>query len=133
MATSFERAIEQMIWKITVVEPLLRSLQSLINGAGGLDFLGLGGSGVTSTGAIAGAIGPTSVGGPPLVGSANGNVFSMAQASPLRMVTGDPPVRGGGGMPQRIITSSRSAPALRMTGAGKSGKTPGIGGKLPTE
>src|SRR5258707_8085278 len=29
----------------------------------------------------------------------------------LRMlVTGGPPVRGGGGMPQRIIVSSRSAP-----------------------
>jgi hypothetical protein len=83
MATSFERAIEQMIWKITVVEPLLRSLQSLINSVGGLDFLGLGGSGVTSTGAIAGAIGPTSVGGLPLVASANGNIFSMAQVVPF--------------------------------------------------
>ena len=37
----------------------------------------------------------------------------------LRMlVTGGPPVRGGGGIPQRIITISRSAPALRTTGAG---------------
>jgi hypothetical protein len=37
----------------------------------------------------------------------------------LRMlVTGNPPARGGGGMPQRIIVSSRSAPALRTTGAG---------------
>jgi hypothetical protein len=37
----------------------------------------------------------------------------------LRMlVTAGPPVRSGGGMPQRIIVSSRSAPALRMTGAG---------------
>src|SRR5262252_3765048 len=38
----------------------------------------------------------------------------------LRMlVTGGPPVRGGGGMPQRIITISRSPlPASRMTGAG---------------
>jgi hypothetical protein len=37
----------------------------------------------------------------------------------LRMfVTGGPPVRGGGGMPQRLRTSSRSTPALRMTGAG---------------
>jgi hypothetical protein len=33
------------------------------------------------------------------------------------LVTGGPPVRGGGGMPQRIITISRSAPALRTTGA----------------
>src|SRR5580704_1437659 len=37
----------------------------------------------------------------------------------LRMlVTGKPPTRGGGGMPQRIKVSSRSAPALRTTGAG---------------
>ncbi len=37
----------------------------------------------------------------------------------LRMlVTGGPPVRGGGGMPQRIVISSRSVPALRTTGAG---------------
>jgi hypothetical protein len=37
----------------------------------------------------------------------------------LRMlVTGGPPVFGGGGMPQRINAISRSAPALRITGAG---------------
>src|SRR6266436_9333773 len=37
----------------------------------------------------------------------------------LRMlVTGGPPLRGGGGIPQRIITNSRSSPALRTTGAG---------------
>ena len=37
----------------------------------------------------------------------------------LRMlVTGGPPVRGGGGMPHRIITISRSSPALRIRGAG---------------
>jgi hypothetical protein len=33
------------------------------------------------------------------------------------LVTGGPPARGGGGMPQRIRMSSRSAPALRTTGA----------------
>jgi hypothetical protein len=33
------------------------------------------------------------------------------------LVTGGPPVRGGG-MPQRIMISSRSVPALRTTGAG---------------
>src|SRR5215470_9459991 len=43
----------------------------------------------------------------------------------LRMfVTGGPPALGGGGMPQRIITSSVPVPVLRITGAGKSGKTP---------
>jgi hypothetical protein len=37
----------------------------------------------------------------------------------LRMlVTGGPPVRGGGGRPQRIITISSASPMLRMTGAG---------------
>src|SRR5712675_3150812 len=37
----------------------------------------------------------------------------------LRMlVTGGPPVRGGGGMPHRISTISRSVPTLRTTGAG---------------
>jgi hypothetical protein len=51
----------------------------------------------------------------------------------LRMlVTGAPPARGGGGMPQRIIESSRPASVSRSTGAGKSGYTPGIGGRLPT-
>jgi hypothetical protein len=34
------------------------------------------------------------------------------------LVTGKPPARGGGGTPQRIITSSRSALALRTIGAG---------------
>jgi hypothetical protein len=33
-------------------------------------------------------------------------------------VTGNPPARGGGGIPQRIVVSSRSAPTLRTTGAG---------------
>jgi hypothetical protein len=36
----------------------------------------------------------------------------------LMLVTGKPPARGGGGMPQRIIVSSRSVPALRTIGAG---------------
>ena len=36
----------------------------------------------------------------------------------LMLVTGGPLVRGGGGMPQRIIVISRSPPELRITGAG---------------
>ena len=37
----------------------------------------------------------------------------------LRMfVTGAPPVRGGGGIPQRIATISVPVSVLRMTGAG---------------
>src|SRR6516162_1062342 len=51
----------------------------------------------------------------------------------LRMfVTGGPPMRSGGGMPHRIIVSSRPLSVLRMTGEGKSGNTPVIGGRLPT-
>ena len=34
------------------------------------------------------------------------------------LVTGGPPVRGGGGMPQRIMLSSRPVSMLRITGAG---------------
>src|SRR5207249_2279264 len=37
----------------------------------------------------------------------------------LRMlVTGGPPVRGGGGMPHRIMLNSRPVSVLRTTGAG---------------
>jgi hypothetical protein len=35
----------------------------------------------------------------------------------LMFVTGGPPVRGGGGMPQRIVTISVPA-SVRITGAG---------------
>jgi hypothetical protein len=34
------------------------------------------------------------------------------------VLTGDPPERGGGGMPHRIITISSESPMLRITGAG---------------
>jgi hypothetical protein len=34
------------------------------------------------------------------------------------LVTGGPPMRGGGGIPHRIMVNSRSAPVLRTTGAG---------------
>src|SRR6184192_4133645 len=51
----------------------------------------------------------------------------------LRMlVTGGPPVPGGSGIPQRISVITRPSPVLRITGAGKSGNTPGIGARLPT-
>src|SRR3981189_1289065 len=47
------------------------------------------------------------------------NQARQCRAWVLRMlVTGKPPARGGGGIPQRIITNSRSVPALRTTGAG---------------
>jgi hypothetical protein len=34
------------------------------------------------------------------------------------LVTGGPPIFGGGGMPQRIVTISRPPSVLRITGAG---------------
>jgi hypothetical protein len=34
------------------------------------------------------------------------------------LVTGGPPNFGAGAIPERIMTNSRSAPALRTTGAG---------------
>jgi hypothetical protein len=34
------------------------------------------------------------------------------------LVIGGPPVRGGGGMPQRIVTISAPLPVLRITRAG---------------
>jgi hypothetical protein len=50
----------------------------------------------------------------------------------LMFVIGYPPARGGGGIPHRIVTISRSPAALRTTGAGESGNTPGMGGRFPT-
>ncbi|SIN83210.1 Protein of unknown function [Bradyrhizobium erythrophlei] len=41
-----------------------------------------------------------------------------AKVSNLEYLTKLEAVRGGGGMPQRIIVSSRSSPTLRTTGAG---------------
>jgi hypothetical protein len=50
----------------------------------------------------------------------------------LRMlVTGGPPVRGGG-MPHGMVTISVPASALRTTGTGQFGNTPSIGARLPT-
>jgi hypothetical protein len=84
LATAVEKSIEQMIIKITIVEPLMRALQSSISGSGILGLLGLGGApGVASNGSILGVLGPTSVGCAPLVGSALGNVFSAGQVVPF--------------------------------------------------
>jgi hypothetical protein len=44
--------------------------------------------------------------------------FGAYSAKLLRMVvTGGPPVRGGGGMPHRIMLNSRPVSVLRTTGA----------------
>lgn len=54
----------------------------------------------------------------------DGQISGLSQARQwgevvLRMlVTGKLPARGGGGMPQRIVISSRPVSVLRMTGAG---------------
>jgi hypothetical protein len=47
------------------------------------------------------------------------------------LVTGAPPNCAGPGMPQRAIASSRTPSTTRTIGAGMSGYTPGIGGRLP--
>jgi hypothetical protein len=70
MGLAIVKAIEQMIIKITIVQPLMNALQSSIGGNSGiLGLLGLGGAtgAVNANGSIVGAIGPTSVGGAPLV------------------------------------------------------------------
>jgi hypothetical protein len=46
-------------------------------------------------------------------------------------VTGSRPAFGGGGKPQRIMSSSRPSGVLRTTGAIMSGKMPGIERRLP--
>src|SRR5258708_11503396 len=67
MGKAVATAIEQMVIKIAIVQPLMQALQTSIGGSGGLaSLLGLGG-GVNANGSIAGAVGPTSVGGAPLV------------------------------------------------------------------
>ena len=48
------------------------------------------------------------------------------------MVTGGPPVRGGGRDAHLIVANLLPASVLRTTGAGSSGKTSGIVGRLPT-
>lgn len=77
------RAIQEMIVKLLIVQPLMQSLQGTLGGStagggiGGLGFLGSlfgGAPSVTASGAIAGAIGPTSVGGAPLVGLHSGGI-----------------------------------------------------------
>jgi hypothetical protein len=84
MASSIVKALEQMVVKILIVEPLMRSLQSSISGTGILGLLGSGSS-IASAGAIAGAVGPTSVGGAALVGLHGGGIVG-AEATFSRYV-----------------------------------------------
>jgi hypothetical protein len=73
MGKAIVTAIEQMIIKIAVVQPLMQALQNSIGGTGLSSLLGLGGA-VTASGSIAGAVGPTSVGGAALVGLHGGGI-----------------------------------------------------------
>lgn len=59
MANAIAKAIEQMVIKIMIVEPLMRSLQASISGSGILNFLG----GSSSTGGAATSTGAAGVGG----------------------------------------------------------------------
>jgi hypothetical protein len=72
-----------MALKIQIIEPLLRSMQGALSSSG-LGNL-FGGGGITSSGAIAGAVGPTSVGGAPLVGLHDGGIVG-AEATFSRYV-----------------------------------------------
>ena len=56
-----------------VIGPLMRGLQGMFGYSGA----------VNADGSIAGAVGPTSVGGAPLVGSAHGNVFAGGNVIPF--------------------------------------------------
>lgn len=76
MSASIIKAIEQMIIKLTIVQPLMRALQS----AASPFFPGI--NPIAPGGVVPGAIGPTSVGGAPLVGlHAGGIVGSEATFS----------------------------------------------------
>jgi phage-related minor tail protein len=69
--------------------------------------------GVNSSGGIVGALGGTSVGGAPLVGSALGNVFSAGQVIPF----------ASGGIPD-IVASPTIAPMAMFGEAGDEGILP---------
>jgi lambda family phage tail tape measure protein len=69
------RAIEEMIIKLTIVQPLMQSLQSGISGSGILGLLGLGGGAASVSGSASGGVGisPATV----MPASAMGNVFDQ--------------------------------------------------------
>lgn len=82
MGLAIVKAIEQMIIKITIVQPLMNALQSSIGGGGILGFLGLGGgNSIAAGGVVPGALGPTSVGGAALVAHTGGIVGGDALSS----------------------------------------------------
>lgn len=107
MANSIVRSIEQMVIKLLIVEPLMRSLQGL---AGGI----FGG------GSLPGTAGSAYYG--PVAPSANGNVFSAGAIVPFAM----------GGVPD-IVSSPTIAPMAMFGEAGDEGIMPlrrGADGRL---
>lgn len=72
MGKAFIRALEEMIIKITVIQPMMRALQMTANSFGfGASFLG---GGASAAGTVAGPVGPSSLGGMPLVGLHSGGI-----------------------------------------------------------
>lgn len=99
MANSIVRSIEQMVIKLLIVEPLMRSLQGLSGGLFG------GGS------ALPGTAGSAYFG--PVAPSANGNVFSAGAIVPFAM----------GGIPD-VVSSPAIAPMAMFGEAGDEGIMP---------
>jgi hypothetical protein len=56
MASSIAKSIEQMIIKLTIVQPLMNALQNSVSGSGILSFLGVGGSGAAAQATSASAL-----------------------------------------------------------------------------
>lgn len=84
MSTAIVRAIEQMIIKLMIVQPLMQAMQASANSMGIGNLFGATGA-VNANGTIAGAVGPTSVGGAALVGLHDGGIVG-AEATFSRYV-----------------------------------------------
>lgn len=88
LGLSIVTAIEDAIIKLTIVKPLIDGLTSSLGGGSILSFLGLGGAtgAVNANGSIAGAVGPTSVGGNPLVFASGGYTGDGGMFEPAGIV-----------------------------------------------
>jgi lambda family phage tail tape measure protein len=71
------QAIQQMIIKMLILAPIAKALQATLGGFGG----GIGGLFGFSNGGVPGAVGPTSLGGAPLVANALGGVYNSPSLS----------------------------------------------------
>ena len=99
LAAAVEKSLEQMVIKMLIVEPIMRSLQSSLSGSGLLSFLTPGGS------ALPGTAGSSFFG--PVAPSAFGNVFHGGQIIPF----------ASGGLPD-IASSPTIAPMALFGEAG---------------